>query len=100
MSNAPRATRLLSEHRKALETMLRNNAAAHVTRIARLSLNALDDRARTWLARIEREARSPSEGFTGSTLGMFGENGAAPGLRDICRQAQMTRERGRIERAA
>lgn len=98
--NSARAARLLSQHREDLETMIAQNADAHVTPVYRRALDAKDEEARTWLARIEREARFPSEGFTGSTLGMFGENCHAPALRDICRQAERFRTLGRIGVAA
>lgn len=92
------ALALLSQHRRDLEAMLAANARASVNRITRMILNGIDEQARTWLARIDRE--DASEGFRFSSAGMFGPNGHAPAIADLIRSAEQHRRMGQMERAA
>jgi hypothetical protein len=81
---------LLAGHRADLEAMLAANKAANVDRITRRILDGLDEQARDYLARIDRA--DCSQGFRYSTLGMFGENGCGPAIRDIVRSAAWHRD--------
>lgn len=83
-------TPLRRQHRQ-LRDMIHANGQAHVGQVTRIILNGLDDDARRYLRRIEKALRCPVEGPYG-TLGEFGENGCAPAIRDIIRQAKWHRE--------
>ena len=96
MQSATEARTLLAAHRTALETMLSMNAAAPVTPRARRILDSLDEQARTYLARIARHEKNPTQGFRWSTLGTFGPNGCGPAIADICRSAEFHRCRGAV----
>ncbi len=93
-------TALLHRHRAEMETMLAMNAQADVRPVTRTVLNGLDAEARRYLAQIERALVSPTQGFTGSTLGRWGENGKAPAVRDLCQRAERHRVAGALVRRA
>lgn len=81
---------LLAEQRLALETLLELNAKAVVDKPGRSILNGLDKLAHRYLAKIRAEQRRVMDGPYG-TLGSFGENGLAPRIRNLVRDAEFHR---------
>jgi hypothetical protein len=80
----------LEEARSAIEACLSANAAAHaaavVDRVARVSLNAHEERLRGWLSIAMKES-APSW--------FFGTNWNGPKLSDVIHSCERHREMGR-----
>jgi hypothetical protein len=90
---------LLSAHRTALEAMIEANARAEVNRVTRIILDSLDEQARKYLRLVARHEADPDTGPYG-TVGALGENGAAPAIRDLVRQAERHRRMGAVEQSS
>lgn len=90
------ASELLSSQREALETMLEMNAAARpgLSWTMRFILDEKDREARKHLLRMATEQRFGLIGGPYGTLGIFGENGYAPAIRDIVNSAERFRALG------
>jgi hypothetical protein len=76
----------LEEARSAIEACLSANAGAEVDRVARVQLNAHDERLRGWLS-IAKSERTPSW--------FFGTNWNGPKLSDVIHSCERHREMGR-----
>jgi hypothetical protein len=86
------AVELLQSHRAALIAMVAANSAAHVDVPGRFSLDGLTDRARNLIRIIDRELLTPDA----IVVGLWGENGKAPLLRAMVRDAKRMREMSAI----
>lgn len=91
-------TLLLQSHRAALLAMIGANDAAHVDRPGRFALDGLSERARRYVGQLEHELKTPA----GIVASLWGENGKAPTIRAMVREADRMREMSavRVEQAA
>lgn len=82
---------LLDGHKTTLDQVLALEATAvkqGADNVTRHNLNALGNRARRFLRRIEGTLNLPVLGSAHDDLGEWGENGWAPAIRDLARSAE------------
>lgn len=91
-----RALDLLTAQSFSLIALICANGAAKVDAVGRFALDGLTSRARRYLKAIDAELeRGVIDGPNG-TVGRFGENGHAPAIRALIREAARHREMGAV----
>jgi len=80
--------KLLAGHRATLQRVIALAAEPRTDRLTQRMLDVRADRARLYLRRIEAALKRPVLHPTHGHLGLWGENGLAPTIRDLASSAE------------